>query len=255
VKILVTGGEGWIGSHLVPKLSNHEVDILDLKSGRDIRTDPLKGDYDIIFHLAALRSVPKSFDNPRDYFDTNVYGTYRICEAFKCRIINISTSSASNPIAPYGLSKMLAENVVKRYPNVVSVRLFNPFGEGTLCPDLVIPIFAQAMLKNEPVYIHSDGRQDRDFTYVGDVVEELVSYISNHRQGTWELGYGEAHSVNEVFQIMAEYYKYDKMPIYIPKRIGDQDHTMSKDKMFTDSIGFYEGLRRTMEWYENTLSS
>ena len=258
-KVLCSGGLGWIGLALVYQLGEfgYSVEIIDLKNGRDIRKNKLEGEYDIVFHLAALRSVPKSFDNPREYFDTNVYGTYRICEAFKdTRIVNISTSSADNPIAPYGLSKQLAERVAERYDNVVSLRLFNPFGEGELCTDLVIPIFAKAMLKNEQVYIHSDGKQDRDFTYIDDVVNEIIHYGTSNQKGVFEVGYGESHSVNEVFSIMAKYYNYKKQPIHLPRRIGDQIHTQAKDKLHHKPIGFYEGLNRTMEWYaKNIISS
>lgn len=251
-KALVIGGLGWIGSALVYRLGEigYEVNIIDLKNGKDIRTDKMEGKYDVVFHLAALRSVPKSFDNPREYFDTNVYGTYRICEAFKdTRIVNISTSSANNPIAPYGLSKLLAEKIAERYDNVVSLRLFNPFGEGELCNDLVIPIFAKAMLNNKQVYIHSNGEQDRDFTYIDDVVNEIVYQGTSKQRGIVQVGYGESHSVNEVFKIMAKYFNYKKAPIYLPRRIGDQVHTRAKDKLHHNPIGFYEGLKRTMAWY------
>jgi nucleoside-diphosphate-sugar epimerase len=258
-KVLCSGGLGWIGSALVLKLKKlgYEIDILDLKNGRDIRTDKLEGKYDIVFHLAALRSVPKSFNNPREYFDTNVYGTYRICESFKnTRIVNISTSSANNPIAPYGLSKLLAEKIAERYNNVVSLRLFNPFGGGELCTDLVIPIFAKAMLNNEQVYIHSNGEQNRDFTYIDDVINEIIHQGVSNQKGVFEVGYGKSHSVNGVFSIMAKYFNYKKEPIHLPRRIGDQVHTQAKDRLHHSSIGFYEGLNRTMEWYaKNTLSS
>jgi nucleoside-diphosphate-sugar epimerase len=258
-KALITGGLGWVGSALVNKLKelNYNVDIIDLKNGRDIRTDKLEGKYDIVFHLAALRSVPKSFDNPREYFDTNVYGTYRICEAFKdTRIVNISTSSANNPIAPYGLSKLLAEKIAEEYNKVVSLRLFNPFGEGELCTDLVIPIFAKAMLKNEQVYIHSTGNQSRDFTYLDDVLTEIIYYGNSQDEGLYDVGYNESHSINEVFKIMAKYFKYKKELVYLPRRIGDQIITQAQDELHHHPIGFYEGLKRTMEWYaKNIISS
>ena len=255
-KILVTGGMGFIGSFLVAELKKeHKVIIIDLKNGTDIRTSRIPDDFDLVFHLAALRSVPKSFEAPRDYFDTNVYGTYRVLESNpNARIINISTSSANNPIAPYGLSKMLAEHIAKRHKRCVSLRLFNPFGEGGKCPDLVIPIFAEAMMNDQPVYIHSDGKQDRDFTYVHDVVSELMHYgAALSKTGIYEVGYGQSVSVNEVFDIMAKFFNYKREPIYIPRRIGDQVHTKAKTEMNIKPIGFHEGLRRTMEWYADSL--
>lgn len=250
--ILVTGGLGWIGFALVSKLisQGNEVDIIDLKNGRDIRTDKLESKYNVVYHLAALRSVPKSFDNPREYFDTNTYGTYRVCEAFKgTRIVNISSSTAQTAISPYGMSKLLAEQIVKKYDNAVTLRLFNPFGKGGT-PDLVIPIFAEAMLKNEQVYIHSNGNQSRDFTYLDDVVNEIIYQGKSNQMGIAEVGYNESHSVNEVFEIMAKYFNYTKKPIYLSKRIGDQVHTQAKDKLHNIPIGFYEGLIKTMEWYK-----
>lgn len=247
MNILVTGGSGFIGSALIKRLAG-EVDNVDLVVGKDIRTYDFKK-YDLVYHLAALRSVPLSFDQDREYFDTNVYGTFRVLD--KCsnaRIVNISTSSAPNPIAPYGLSKLLAEKIAERYDNVVSLRLFNPFGEagGT---DLVIPIFADAMVNNDQVYIHSDGNQSRDFTYLADVVEEILYYGNSKETGVKQVGYGESHTVNEVFDIMRKYFDYTKEPVFLPKRRGDQVHTQAQDKLHIKPIGFYEGLERTMRWY------
>ena len=252
MNILVTGGMGFIGTHLVNKLSKkHKVDILDLKNGFDIRTDLKKykfpEEYDLVYHLAALRIVPLSFELSRDYFDTNVYGTYKVLDFFKCRIVNISTSSASNPISPYGLSKLLAEKIAEFYDNVVSLRLFSPFGKGDLCPDLVIPIFANAMKKNQPVFIHSDGEQARDFTYIDDVVDEIIWHGEHDTKGVHQVGYGEAVTINQLFKLMADFYEYRKPPIYLPKRMGDQEHTQSKHKLHIKPIGFNEGLNRTME--------
>lgn len=248
MKILVTGGCGFIGKRLINKLGGADENV-DLVIGSDIRTHNF-GKYDVVYHLAALRSVPLSFDQDREYFDTNVYGTFRVLD--RCagaRIVNISTSSAENPIAPYGLSKLLAEKVAERYDNVVSLRLFNPFGEagGT---DLVIPIFADAMVNDKQVFIHSDGKQDRDFTYLSDVVDEIIYYGNSKETGVFDVGYGESHSVNEVFDIMKRHFNYKKDPIYLPRRKGDQVHTQCKDKLHIKPIGFYEGLERTMWWYQ-----
>ena len=251
MRAFVTGGMGFIGTRLVQKLREQgdKVNVADLKNGIDIRKDELKGNYDVVYHLAALRIVPKSFELARDYFDTNVYGTYRILETFKnTRVVNISTSSASNPIAPYGLSKLLGEKLAERYKNIVSLRLFNPFGEGDLCPDLVIPIFAKAMNDHKPVYIHSDGKQNRDFTYIEDVVSEIIWHGTHKTKGVYQVGYGKTVSINKLFKLMANYFEYKDKPIYLSKRIGDQEHTKSQNKLHIKPIGFDEGLRRTLHW-------
>jgi len=253
MRTLVTGGQGFIGSFLVKKLQERgdNVEVIDIKSGRDIRTEDFKHSFDVVYHLAALRSVPNSFAEAREYFDTNVYGSYRVLEAYRdTRIVNISTSSASNPIAPYGLSKKLAEKIAAQYENTISLRLFNPFGEGGKCNDLVVPIFANAMVDDEQVYIHSDGNQDRDFTYVHDIVDEIIHYGQNEETGITELGYGNSTSVNEVFRVMSEFFNYKKQPKYLPKRIGDQVHTQAWDRFNVKTVGFSEGLKRTMQWYK-----
>ena len=253
MKVLVTGGMGFIGTHLVNKLRSldHVVDVIDLKNGKDIRTYKMQGDYAVIFHLAAFRSVPNSFELDREYFDNNVYGSYKVFEAFKGqRIVNISTSSVNNPIAPYGLTKKLAEVISENYPNLTNLRLFNPFGEGVYDDDLVIPTFARAMLNNKDVYIHSNGNQNRDFTYVQDVVNEIVYYGLGYKYGWYEIGYNESYSVNEIFNLMSKYYGYTKEPIYQPRRKGDQAHTKARDVMHVNHVGFLEGLKRTMDWFK-----
>jgi len=242
-KILVTGGKGFIGSKLVRKL---KCDFIDLVDGTDIR-DVKIGDYDIVYHLAALRSVPRSFDDAREFFDTNVFGTYNIARQAK-RLVNISSSSVYSVKSPYAISKKCAEAVGECFPNVVNLKLFNVFGEGQIA-DTLIPNFARAMANNKEVYLYGDGFQMRDFTYVDDVVNEIVRYGKSKMTGTYDVGYGEPHSILEVFQLMALYFDYKKEPIRLDERVGDFRSTKANTTI-KDPVGFSQGLARTVRWWK-----
>jgi UDP-glucose 4-epimerase len=221
MRILVTGGAGFIGAHLANRLhgEGHYVRVLDnLSSGDpatldngisftrgDVRDIPklwslLQG-VDAVFHLAALVSVPASVLYPREYNDVNVGGTVALLEA--CRDVGVKrvifASSATvygdqkiqpvtedlapHPAVPYAVSKLAAERYLFTIGRLegfetVALRIFNAYGPRQQLPPAhapVIPLFMHQILGGGSVVVFGNGQQTRDFVYIDDVVDALVS--------------------------------------------------------------------------------
>ncbi len=259
MKIVVTGGKGFIGTHLVNRLKKEGINpiVLDLKNGKDIRKCNLPK-ADVVFHLAARRSVFPSFSDAEEYFSSNVFGTYRILEAYKdARVINVSSGSVPSAKSPYAITKECGETIAKHYPNTVNVRLLCVFGEQQTYEtkdDMVIPLFAKAMLQNKPCYIYGSGKQKRDFTHIDDVVKELLWHGFHKSKGLHEVGYGKPITINSLFSKMAKFYGYKRKPVYLPARRGDFHKTTSSNKLHIKNIiGFDDGLVKTMQWWKESF--
>ena len=192
---------------------------------------------DIIFHLAALARVQPSIEDPVPYHHANVTSTLHILYAAsksKVRRVVYSASSScygdsvkvpqaeydpTNPLSPYGLQKYIGEQYCRMFSQVyhldtVSLRYFNVYGErmsldGAYC--LVTGIFARQMLNNQPLTITNDGKQRRDFTYVGDVVNAniLAAEYQNNLDGqVFNIGNGKNFSINDVADMFGGEKKY-----------------------------------------------
>jgi len=279
MKAIVTGGFGFIGSHLVNELMGRDCEVVvidDLSHGEvhnitsknlhsekfSFNIDDISDwmgkipDVDVIYHLAAKHVVPQSFKTPDEYWDTNVKGTYNLFKTYpKTRIVNISSSAAVECISPYGVSKRAAEiiSMMPQFENIISLRLFNVFGERQPDCGAVVPAMLKPMLKGEPPVIHGDGSQKRDFTYVGDVVSELIKYGSGaYREMTEprDIGYGKPRSIKDLFKAMAEQIQFNKKPNLVKRRKGDIDFSCSTKPIITPRFGFDDGLKRTVKWYK-----
>jgi UDP-glucose 4-epimerase len=217
-KVLVTGGAGFIGSHLAEALvaEGAEVTVLDdLSSGNEANLEACRDrvrfirgsilDEDAlaesaegcatIFHLAAVVSVPRSVKEPLAVHDTNATGTLRVFEAARkvgAKVVFSSSAAVYGdqgdrpateslrpaPLSPYGVQKLLGEQYAQVYHRLfgmrsVGLRYFNVYGprQDPQSPySGVISIFAERARRGEPITIHGDGSQTRDFVYVGDVV-------------------------------------------------------------------------------------
>ncbi len=250
MRYLITGGAGFIGSHLANTLvrRGHAVRILDdLSSGErehldaavsfhrgDVRDLPkiwsLLQNVDCVFHLAARVSVSESILFPRDYNDVNVGGTVSLMEAMRVigvkRVVLASSATiygeqprqpvheemTPNPLAPYAVSKIAAEHYLFTLGRLygietVALRIFNAYGPGqTISPSHppVIPHFLHQILGQGSVVIHGDGNQTRDFVYVDDVVEALIT-ASNAKwvnRQIINIGSGEETSINKLVEVM-----------------------------------------------------
>jgi len=243
MNILVTGGCGFIGYALTKELllRGYNVDVIDNLSifreakdvtelganflSRDVRAMenvPLKN-YKYIFHLAALSRIQPSFTNPRSTFSNNVEGTRQVVDyALKIHSKLIYAGSSSkhhNPeLSPYAMSKYMGEEWIKMYKkcfglNAEIARFYNVYGPGELVNSdmaAVIGLWRAAIQKGEPINIHGDGEQRRDFTHIDDIVDGLIRIAESNEQheDAWELGTGKNYSINEVADMFGVERKY-----------------------------------------------
>ncbi|MEI6531500.1 MAG: SDR family oxidoreductase [Chlamydiota bacterium] len=273
MKCLVTGGAGFIGSHLAELLlqAGHEVIALDnLKGGHlknltsfkdnpdftfveaDIREPDVLAPYfkgvDWVFHLAGVADIVPSIENPREYVETNVQGTFNVLQASKDahvkRFIYAASSSCygipdcyptpeaalPQPQYPYALSKYLGEQLVMHWALVykmpcLSLRLFNVYGpraRTTGSYGAVFGVFLAQKLHGRPYTVVGDGTQTRDFTYVTDVARAFIKAAESPLSGEiFNVGSGNHYSVNRLIELL------EGEKIYIPKRPGEPDCTFA----------------------------
>jgi UDP-glucose 4-epimerase len=228
-----------------------------------------------VFHLAARADIVPSIEDPADYFRANVDGTFAVAEAARAgrvrRFVYVASSSCygipaeyptreDSPIDcqyPYALTKFLGEQLVLHWSKVyrlpaVSLRLFNVYGprartSGTY--GAVFGVFLAQMLAGEPLTVVGDGEQKRDFTYVSDVVDALVTAAESDQTGAvYNVGTGSPVSVNELVHLLGS-----PSTVHIPRRPGEPDCTWADTARIRRELGwaprvvFSEGVRRMLE--------
>jgi UDP-glucose 4-epimerase len=214
MRILVTGGSGFIGNYLRPILKEHEVFSVDIESGVDIFDslfEKLVKSHDVIIHLAALTNVEDSKINPKPYYMTNVLGTARVtylCAKYGKKLIYPSTLHVFDPYSsPYADSKLQAEQIVKcvnKFIPVVILRLYNVFGKGmNNNSGSIINLF----LTSKEVGVYGDGSVTRDFIHVKDVAAIMKDALKSKWDGACvEVGTGKGTSIKEL-AILFSYYR------------------------------------------------
>jgi nucleoside-diphosphate-sugar epimerase len=269
-RALVTGGGGFIGHHLVRRLltDGYAVRVLDnFSTGRRERLEGLEvslveGDLrsyerahtavrgtDVVFHLGALPSVPRSVQDPLTTGAVNVEGTLNVLLAARDegvrRLIFASSSSVYGaslvmpkteadqplPISPYGVSKLSAEHYCRAFTAVyaletVSLRLFNVFGPGQDPLSqyaAVVPRFITALASGNRPVVYGDGTQTRDFTYVDDVVEAFVlaSKAPTAAGEVVNVAAGQETSLLALLEILSDLLGNDAEPAFEPSRPGE----------------------------------
>jgi len=304
MRVLVTGGAGFIGSHLAGRLAElgHDVRILDnFSTGRRSNLDTLAADVDIlegdiqsyerasravhdreiVFHLAALPSVPRSVQDPLTSNASNVTGLLNVMlaarDAGSRRVVYASSSSVygSNPtlpkredmtplpISPYAVAKLAGEGYCRAFGEVygletVAIRYFNVFGprqDPRSQYAAVVPNFISALVKREPPVIYGDGEQSRDFTYVDNVVDANLLAIAAKRAAghVYNVACGDRITVNGLVAELREQLGSETEPVYLEGRVGDILHSVAdisaarRDLGYEPTVLLREGLIRTID--------
>jgi UDP-N-acetylglucosamine/UDP-N-acetyl-alpha-D-glucosaminouronate 4-epimerase len=301
--VLVTGGGGFIGSSLVERLvrDGNSVRVLDnFATGRRENlgqvldeVELIEGDIqsyervhtavrgcELVFHQAALPSVPRSIQDPLTSNASNVIGTLNVLLAARDegvrRVVFASSSSvyganrelpkreemAAVPIAPYGVAKQAAEGYCRAFHEVysletVALRYFNVFGprQDPLSEyAAVIPRFITAFLDGERPTVYGDGEQSRDFSYIDNIVESNLLAAEAEGVGgrTYNIGCGERITLNRLLDELRGLTGSSIEASYEDVRPGDVPHSLAdisrarEELGYEPGIGVREGLRRTL---------
>jgi UDP-glucose 4-epimerase len=303
---LVTGGAGFIGSHLVDALAGagYRVTVLDNLStgslanleaaaGRvrlvqaDLRDPDAVADAvagcEVVFHLAAVVSVPKTTEDPLGSAAVNETGSLLLLEAARVarvrRVVFASSSAVygdeptlpkreempPKPLSPYAVQKLAVEHYLKVYNDLfglesVSLRFFNVFGprQDPSSPySGVISIFMARAMDGTPPTLHGDGSQTRDFVFVGDVVDGLIAAAgaADAPGRVFNIGTGGGVSIRRLWEVIALISGSTSDPAYGPKRAGDVPHSVAAVDAarevldFAPRVGLEQGLELTLAWF------
>lgn len=317
-RVCVTGGAGFIGGHLVDALlslgariaviddlsnstAEHLAGLIDLEPERvrfvhgsildDRAVDDAIDQASIVFHLAAVSSVPRSVAEPERSYAVNATGTMRIAEAARRadvrRIVYSASSSAYGqseklpkvesdvpaPVSPYASSKLAGEDIMRAWSasyglSTISLRYFNIFGARQPADSpyaAVIAVFARKLLAGQSATIYGDGTQSRDFTYVTNAVLANLLAGSSDKPLAGEVvnvGAGTRIDLNTLYKLVAQGCGTPHVPArYEPARIGDVRHSLADLTRARELLGYApivaieEGLAQTLEWYRSVYAS
>ncbi len=306
-KYVVTGGAGFIGSALVRALlsegagsvvvvdnllTGKEENLAEVRDSVDLRKVDIR-DYDgvaaavrgagVVFHLAAIPSVPRSISDPVPSHTVNIDGTFNVFRACAQggagRIVYAASSSAygdtevlpkvetmpPRPKSPYATQKLMGEYYASVFHScygleTVSLRFFNVYGprQDPSSPySGVLSVFMTALLDRRAPTIYGDGEQSRDFTFVEDVAALCVkaSRADAARGGVYNAGNGDRYTLNQIWRLLQEIEGVRIDPVYGPPRAGDVRDSQADTTAAVRDLGhaphfsLEEGLRRTLEWY------
>ena len=311
---LVTGGAGFIGSHIAAALmaSGARVRVLDdLSTGHRENIEEIGGDLDfiegsvadeallkkvldgveVVFHEAAIPSVPRSVEDPQKTHIASVDGTFSLLLAARDnrvrRVVYAASSSAygdqptlpksekmlPDPLSPYAVAKLVGEyycQVFARcYPpmETVSLRYFNVFGprqDPGSAYSGVVSLFISALLSGKQPVIYGDGEQSRDFTYIDNVVAANLSAASSKEASgkVINVANGERITLNALLSELKELTgKHDVTADYQEARVGDVRHSLADNTLAREFLGYEvkvglrEGLQRTIDWWKTSRFS
>lgn len=310
---LVTGGAGFIGSHIAAALmaSGARVRVLDdLSTGHRENLEEIGGDLDfiegsvadeellnkvldgveVVFHEAAIPSVPRSIEEPKQTHVASVDGTFSLLVAARDkrvrRVVYAASSSAygdqptlpkeeqmlPDPLSPYAVAKLVGEYYCQVFTRVykletVSLRYFNVFGPrqdpGSQYSG-VVSRFISALLSGERPVIYGDGEQSRDFTYIDNVVAANLSAATSEGASgkVINVANGEQITLNQLLAELKDLTgKQDVTAEYFESRVGDVRHSLADNTLarqflgYESKVGLREGLQRTIDWWKKSRFS
>jgi len=304
---LVTGGAGFIGSNIARELLNRGISVRiidDFSTGHRINVEDIKNDVEVIdgdirnyrtvsdamknvevvYHQAALPSVPRSIADPLATNEVNVTGTLNILQAAReqgVRRLTFASSSSiygnapetvksenlhARPLSPYAVSKLAGEKYFQVFHQIygletVAIRYFNVFGpwQDPQSPySAVIPLFIRAYAEGRAPLINGDGSQSRDFTYIANVVHGnlLAAEVVDAPGKVFNVACNGSVTVNHLAEEIARLTgRTDIEPVHGPDRSGDVKHSMASIERaevvlgYRPVVSFEEGLQRTVEFY------
>lgn len=303
MKVLVTGGAGFIGSNTVDRLvelGHHTVVIDNLSTGNknnlnakavfytcDIRDDELNNIFvqekpDVVIHDAAQVSVRISVENPKQDADINIAGSLNVIEAArKSRVKKFIFASSGGtvygeqeyfpadenhplkPVSPYGVAKLAVENYLHYYYksfglNYIALRYGNVYGprQDPLGEAGVVAIFSKRILDEKTPVINGDGKQTRDYVYVGDVVDANIMALGSDYIGSLNIGTGMESDVIQLFKILRQASATTIQEQYGPAKPGEQRRSVLSNSKAKEILGWEpkvtleEGLVNTFQWFK-----
>ncbi len=309
-KVVVTGGAGFIGSHIAAALSATGARVIvldDLSTGHRENIEEIGGDIEfiqgsvadqdlllkafadveLVYHEAAIPSVPRSVEAPRQTHIASVDGTFSLLLAARerkvRRVVYAASSSAygdqptlpkvehmaPDPLSPYAVAKLVGEYYCKVFSRVygletVALRYFNVFGPrqdpGSQYSG-VVSRFVSALFGNQRPVIYGDGEQSRDFTYIDNVVAANLSAADAKGASgkVINVANGQRVTLNELLAVVKDLVgKPEVTAEYLEPRVGDVKHSLADITMARELLGYEskvdlrEGLRRTIEWWKTS---
>ena len=289
MKILVTGGAGFIGSNLIDALGKrYEVKNYDLIHGYDVCDAEMllkctRG-VDAIVHLAALTKVAECELKQKETLETNLLGTVNVLEAArKCDIGNVVFASSAAvygkqkqfpiaedaclmPLSAYALSKFTAEEIMQLYGKSFGIkaagfRIFNAYGPGQDANSpyaAAIPIFIEKALKGQDIAIYGDGKQTRDFIYIRDIASAIEDALNKNPNQIVNLASGKETSILGLAETIKDLTNSKSKIIFRAPRAGDigksvADITKLKDLGSAPQYDLKRGLKRTISWFQRQI--
>lgn len=265
MNILVTGGAGFVGTNLIKHLlkEGHQIVSIDnyytgLKSNhqpgakyvefdiRNIDDYNAWGEFDVVYHLAAIARIQPSFKEPYDYFTTNANATFKIAKYCSEKNIPLIFAGSSSHWSgkfknPYTFSKDVSEEIIQlfqlHYGLKVSIaRFYNVYGpyhlkEGGYCT--LIGKWEKALEENQPLTIYGTGEKRRDFTHIDDIVSALLLINKKQAWGhIFELGRGKNYSIKEIADL------YNTNIVYEDNKPGEAEVTLCTDTLAKEILGW-----------------